>query len=178
MLGVVPFEVFDGSEGLSIDQVPQVALVSQSTTLQIVVAAAQGPAGPSSIAAAQVSDSGATGRALMKAADAASARAALSVAAVGRKAVADANYAAQAADVFVAFTGLTAPRTVTLPLASTYQPGQALWIADETGLCGTDKPIIVAAAGSDTIGNQPNVTMQSPFQKLALHSNGSGLWTV
>jgi hypothetical protein len=36
----------------------------------------------------------------------------------------------------------------------------------------------MAAAGQDTIGNQLNVEIESLFQKLVPHSNGTNLWTV
>ena len=177
-LGVVPFEVFDGSESLSIDDVLQVTLVSQTTSYTIVVAASQGAAGPSSISAAQIADGGSLGRQLLQASDAVAARALLTVAGNARAAVNDTSYAAKATDTYVGFTALTAPRTVTLPLANTYPPGQPLWIADETGGCSTDHPIVVAAAGSDTIAGQSNVVAASPYQKLAFHTNGTNLWTL
>ena len=73
---------------------------------------------------------------------------------------------------------LTAPRTITLPTANAYSQGQPLYVADETGACSTDKSIIVAAAGSDTIVGQPNQIIASPYGKFAFHSNGTNLWTV
>lgn len=177
-LGVIPFAVFDGSEGLSIDDVPQVALVSQSTSFQIVVATAQGAAGPSQIPAAQITDSTDIGRAIMKAENAAAVRSALNVAAFTRAAVQDTNYPVKATDTYVGLAKLTAPRTITLPAASAYPQGQPLYVADETGACSTDTPIIIAAAGSDTITGQPNVVMANPYGKLALHTNGTNLWTL
>ena len=78
-LGVVPFAAFDGGEALSIDEIPQVALVSDNTSFTLVVAAAQGAAGPSQIGAAQITDGTDIGRALLQAQDAAAVRAALSV---------------------------------------------------------------------------------------------------
>jgi hypothetical protein len=177
-LGVVPFEVFDGSESRAIDATPDVALVSQNTSFTLIVAASQGAPGPSNIPAAQVSHSGAAGQGLMKAATPAAARQILSVAAFTRAAVQDVNYAVKATDTYVGVTALTAPRTITLPLAADYPAGQPLYIADESGACGTDSPIVVAAAGQDTIGMQPNVNMASPFLKFAFHSNGTNLWTV
>lgn len=41
-LGVVPFEVFDGSEAQSVNDVAQVVLVSRTTSVQIVAPASQG----------------------------------------------------------------------------------------------------------------------------------------
>jgi hypothetical protein len=177
-LGVVPFAVFDGGESLSIDEIPQVSLVSENTSFTLMVAAAQGAAGPSNIPAAQISDGGALGRQLIKAPDAAAAIALLGVPAVKPSRVQDVNYAVKATDTYVGYATLTAPRTVTLPAASAYLYGQPLWIADETGQCSTDDPIVVAAAGSDTIAGQPNAIIANPYGKLAFHSNGTNLWTL
>lgn len=177
-LGVIPFEVFDGSEALAVNGAPAVTLVSQSTSLTLVVAAEQGPPGPSNIGAAQINDASAVGRNIVKATDASAVRTLLSLPSIGRHAVNDTNYSVAAADTYVALTALTAPRTITLPFADAYPLGQALWIADESGACSTEAPIIVAAAGGTTIAGQPNVVLASPFQKLAFHSNGTNLWTI
>ena len=115
-LGVVPFAVFDGSESRSIDEAGQVALISESASFQIIVAASQGPPGPSSIAAAQINDGSDVGQGILRAQDAAAVRKLLNVPALARASVADMNYAVTIADTYVAYTALTAPRTVTLPL--------------------------------------------------------------
>ncbi|KTS09743.1 hypothetical protein SB2_11860 [Methylobacterium radiotolerans] len=73
---------------------------------------------------------------------------------------------------------LTAARTITLPNAAAYRPGQPLYVADESGACSSTLTITVATAGTDTIAGQPSVSMGSPYQKLAFHSNGLNLWTV
>lgn len=177
-LGVIAFEVFDGSEGRLIDPTLPVLLVSQNAAFTIVVAASQGDPGPSSIPAEQVTNATDVGRSVMKAASKAAARAALEVPSNSPAVVSDTNYAAKATDTYVGFSALTAPRTVTLPAASDFPRAQPLWIADETGNCSTDRPIIAAALGSDTIAGQANVSAASPYQKLCLHSNGSNLWTV
>ena len=177
-LGVIFFDVFDAADRRTIDQVPAVALVSQSTTLTMVVAAAQGPSGPSQINAAAITDGTDVGRSVLKATDAAAARQALGVPSIGRSTVNDTNYSVKPTDTYVGVTALTAPRTMTLPPAANYPPGQPLYIADESGACGTSNPIIIAAAGQDSIGGQPNVSMQSPFQKAVFHSNGTNLWTL
>lgn len=177
-LGVVPFDVFDVAMDRIIDPLPPLTFVYHATTLQLVVSTAQGPPGPSSIGAAQISDGSDLGRSLIKAADAATARAALGVAGIGRSAVNDTTYAVKASDAFVGVIALTAPRILTLPLAANYPQGQPLYVADESGVCGPDRPIVIAAAGQDTIGGQSNVSMQSPFMKLVFHSNGTNLWTV
>lgn len=95
----------------------------------------------------------------------------------GRKAVANANYAAVPGDAYVGMTQLTATLTVSLPAAASFEPGQALYIADESGACSENLPIIISATGSDTIAGQPSVLLATPYQKLTFHSNGSNLWT-
>lgn len=100
----------------------------------------------------------------------------------GRVAVVDQDYTANPRNAYIAFTALTAPRTVTLPAASAYPQGVPLFIADESGNCSPTLMITIAAKGQDGIGGpsgaQPSVTIGSPFQKLAFNSNGSNLWTV
>jgi hypothetical protein len=177
-LGLIFFDVFDAADTRSIDQIPSAALVSQSTTVTLVVATQQGTAGPSQISAAAITDGTDVGRAVLKATDAAAARQALGVPSIGRSTVNDTPYSVKATDTYVGVTAISAPRTLTLPPAAQYPLGQPLYIADESGSCGTSKPIIIAAAGQDTIGGQPNVSVQSPYQKLVFHSNGSNLWTL
>ncbi|MGW8788586.1 hypothetical protein, partial [Heyndrickxia sporothermodurans] len=101
----------------------------------------------------------------------------IAMARASRKAVADANYLATPSDSYIGVTTLTAARTISLPAASSYAPGQTLYVADESGLCAANLPITVSAAGADTIAGQPSVSMGAAYQKLAFHSNGSNLWT-
>ncbi len=98
-------------------------------------------------------------------------------ASIGRKSVSDVNYAALASDAYIAATSLTASQTITLPAASSFPPGQPLYIADKTGLLSNTLVLTIQRAGSDTIAGQTSVDMMSPYQKLVLHSNGSNLWT-
>jgi hypothetical protein len=177
-LGTVPFEVFDGSENLPIDEVPAVTIAVQSSAFRIVVASAQGAPGPSSIAAAQITDGSDLGRQVLKAPDAASARLLLGVPSIGRQVVQDADYLAKKTDTFVAYVSLTAPRTVTLPFAEEFPPGQPLWIADESGACSDGMRIVIAASGHDMIAGQASQFMANPYAKIALHSNGTDLWTL
>lgn len=95
-----------------------------------------------------------------------------------RRPIADAAAAIAATDNYVCLTSLTARRILTLPAASAFPPGHALYVADESGACGAGKEIDIVRAGSDTIAGQTSVTMASPYQKLVFHSNGSNLWTV
>lgn len=97
----------------------------------------------------------------------------------GRRVVAGQNASLAVADAYVAVTSLPTSVTLTLPPAASFEPGQPLYIADETGLCSADAglTITISAAGSETIAGRPSVVMGSPYQKLTFHSNGTNLWT-
>lgn len=96
----------------------------------------------------------------------------------GRRAVAGTTITLIASDTYVGISNLTVPCTVTLPAAAGFPAGQPLYVADETGACSPTLLITIAGAGADTIAGQPSVSMGSPYQKLAFHSNGLNLWTV
>lgn len=95
-----------------------------------------------------------------------------------RTAVSDANYTALTSDRNIAYTAITAARTVTLPAAASYPTGTRLLIFDESGSCSAATAITIAAAGSDTIGGAASVFIPVAYGYLALESNGSGKWTV
>jgi hypothetical protein len=95
-----------------------------------------------------------------------------------RTAVSDANYTAQTTDRSIAYTAITAARTVTLSSAASYPTGTQLLILDESGSCSATKTITIAAAGSDTVDGGANGVISSAYGYLALQSNGSNKWTV
>ncbi|HEY1944127.1 MAG TPA: hypothetical protein VGH40_18595 [Roseiarcus sp.] len=95
-----------------------------------------------------------------------------------RTAVADANYAALPTDRLVAYTALTAARTVSLPPASAYPPGQHLVVVDESGACSATNTITVSRAGSDTINGVASIAIASAFGAVMLESNGANAWTI
>lgn len=87
------------------------------------------------------------------------------------------NYTALSTDRYVAQTGtMTAPRTVTLPAASSVNAGQLLIIADESGTVTTTNIITVTAAGGDTINGTASRTIRSAFGEAYLVSNGTNSW--
>lgn len=98
-------------------------------------------------------------------------------AAVGRKAVNDANYAVILSDAYIGFTALTAARTVALPPATNYPAGQGLVIADESGACSATLSITALASGGDTVAGTASIMLGAPYQKVTFHCNGSNLWT-
>ncbi len=95
-----------------------------------------------------------------------------------RTPVADANYTALATDRLVAYTAITAARTVTLPASSAYPVGAMLTVVDESGACSSSDTITVAAAGSDTIDGASSAEIAAAYGALAFESNGAGKWTL
>ena len=95
-----------------------------------------------------------------------------------RTAVADANYTALATDREVAYTSLTAARTVTLPAASAFPAGHPLVIIDESGSVSLTNTITVSRAGSDTISSQTSAKIVTAYGHIRLVSNGSNAWVV
>ena len=95
-----------------------------------------------------------------------------------RTAVADAAYAAQPADRLVAYTALTAPRTVTLPAAAAVPAGTVLTVVDESGQCSSLAALTLAAAGADTIDGAPAAVIALPYGYFALESDGAARWSL
>lgn len=97
---------------------------------------------------------------------------------VGRTPVADASYQALASDRTIAFTSLTAARTVTLSAAASFPAGTQLLVVDESGACSFTVTITIARTGSDTIDGGTSAVVSAPFGFLALTSNGTAKWTI
>ena len=95
-----------------------------------------------------------------------------------RTAVADANYVALTTDREIAFTSISAARTVTLPVASGFPSGHALVIVDESGSVSLTNTITISRAGSDTIAGQTGAKIVTPYGHCRLVSNGSNGWIV
>jgi hypothetical protein len=95
-----------------------------------------------------------------------------------RSAVSDANYTVKITDRQVAYTAITAARTVTLPAASAYPTGAILWLIDESGAVSSTKTITINCVGSDAINGASGVTLSSARAFIGLESNGSNGWTI
>ena len=95
---------------------------------------------------------------------------------IGRSPVTDANYAMSGGDVLVAVTALTASRTLTLPLSSSYSTGRVLRIIDESGAAAASLQIVVATQGSDLLDGGHFLVIQSAYGSLELVSNSLGKW--
>jgi len=132
--------------------------------------------GASAVSSAQISDASPPGRAVLTAPSTAAQRVLLRV--DQHTNVADANYAAQPTDQLVAFTAITAARTVTLPAASSVNPGQPIVIVDESGASSATNTITVTRQGTDTINGQASAAIATAFGYLELVSNGANKWTL
>ena len=95
-----------------------------------------------------------------------------------RRAVDDANYTATATDRLVAYTALTASRTVTLPAAASYPSGAKLTFVDESGAASATLTIALQRAGSDTINGGASIAIATGYGSATLESNGSNAWTI
>lgn len=95
-----------------------------------------------------------------------------------RTAVTDANYTAQTTDRLIAYTAITAARSVTLPAASSFPTGTCLSIVDESGACSPTNSITVSRSGSDAIEGGSSASITIAYGYLAVQSNGAGKWTI
>lgn len=176
--GVVAFSVFDGPLTPQIDETSGVIVLWQDAAFTIELGLSQGPSGPSSIAAGQITDAGTTGIALLRSGTAAAARGLLSTIAVGATDLYDQDYTATSADFFLRVQLLTKSRTITLPDPSLYPKGQTLKIADFTGACSPLLPIVVAAPQDATICGHQSFTLVCPFQRAELDHDGKDTWLL
>jgi hypothetical protein len=93
--------------------------------------------------------------------------------------VGDANYTILNTDRTVQTNAaFTAPRTWTLPAASTLNAGQSLCIYDKQGTLTTTNTLTISRAGSDTINGATSITRNTAFMGMCLNSDGSSKWTM
>jgi hypothetical protein len=95
-----------------------------------------------------------------------------------RTPIADASYAATNTDRFIAYTSLTAARTVTLPAANGVAAETAITIYDETGACTSTNTITISRHGADTINGAASYVLQNQFSLVSVRSNGSNTWVI
>jgi len=95
----------------------------------------------------------------------------------GPTAVGDANYTILPTDAFVYTSAtFTAPRTWTLPLASSYRAGRPLTITDIVGTFY--QPLTVQRAGGDTISGATAFVMSTQFQSMTFEGDGVSKWVI
>jgi hypothetical protein len=97
---------------------------------------------------------------------------------LARHAVSDANYTVGSGVSSVAYTAITAARTVALPASTTFNAGQQLLVVDESGSCSATKTITLSANGTDKIDGASSAVINAPYGYIGLESNGTGNWTV
>ncbi len=95
-----------------------------------------------------------------------------------RSPVSDASYTVTQGDIVVAYTAITAARTVTLPAAAAYPQGLRLLIVDESGSCSATSTIGITRTGSDTIDGTTSATIAQAYGYLALVGDGASRWTI
>ncbi len=99
-----------------------------------------------------------------------------------RSTVSDVNYAALVTDRTIAFTAITAARTVNLPPASSFPTGVGLLVLDESGAASSARSISIGASGADLIDGASSAAISSAYGYVMLQSNGAsspnGKWTV
>lgn len=92
--------------------------------------------------------------------------------------VADANYTiSTTGNRIVAYTSITAGRTLTLPPASG-RAGQRIVVLDESGNASASAQITIQRAGSDTVSGFTSIAIAAPYGAVTLLSNGTSRWTM
>lgn len=92
-----------------------------------------------------------------------------------RTAVSNVNYTVSTSDHIIAYTSLSAARTVTLPDASLVS-GVTFVIKDESGSAGTYAINIVTASG--VIDGLSSKTLNVAYGSLRFYSNGSNWFSL
>jgi len=96
-----------------------------------------------------------------------------------RTSVGDANYSILATDVVVATTAaFTAPRTWSLPLAASCNPGQRIYVIDEVGAVSGSNTLTVARSGSDTVVGVASILLTTPRDGQWFETDGSSKWSL
>ena len=92
----------------------------------------------------------------------------------------NANYTALATDKYISTSATLSPdRTVTLPLANTFNPGQDITISDDAGAIGPGGLLKIARQGADTMGGSSTaLVMNSTRGSYTLVSDGVNKWSV
>ena len=101
------------------------------------------------------------------------AAAAFTTISLGRQTVADADATVSAAVATVAYTSISAARTLTLPAAASYAAGRQLLIIDESLSCSSSKTITVSPAGSDLLNGATSSVIASAGGSLSSRATAS-----
>lgn len=93
-----------------------------------------------------------------------------------RSTVNDGNYNATSANLIIAYTALTAQRTVNLPAANT-MTGRILIIKDEAGTAGTNN-IVLDPNGAELIDGASTKSINTNYGSLTIYSSGSAWFII
>jgi hypothetical protein len=90
----------------------------------------------------------------------------------------DANYPIASTDRCVYHTALTAPRTDTLPAASSVNPGQVFVLTDFRGVASATNTVMLQRSGTDTINGVPSqMAINAQYGAAIYWSDGVSRWT-
>lgn len=96
---------------------------------------------------------------------------------VKRTAVSDAAYTALVGDYIIAYTSLTASRTVTLPAAATAGAGKMFVIKDEAGAAST-YPIVIDPNAAELIDGSATKSINTNYSALKIYCNGTAWFSM
>lgn len=98
----------------------------------------------------------------------------------GHRAILDTDYQALVTDMQVGYATLTAARTVYFPDVDTYPLGQDFIVADESGQCSPDRPLLLAPGPgtNDIIGDGTPIAITGPNQGLRFRRGRTNLWIL
>lgn len=97
-----------------------------------------------------------------------------------RRGINDGSPTALSTDALISYTGITTARTVTLPAASSLNPGQKLCIRDDSGSASSTKTISAAPVGADTLQGSATtqIVINQAQGEACLESNGVNAWFI
>lgn len=98
--------------------------------------------------------------------------------AAGYVQIGDQNYGTGSTDTVIATSAaFTAPRTITLPAASSRAAGSTLVFLDRVGAVSAANTLTFATAGSDTLDGAASFALGAAYQIVTLRSDGASRWT-
>lgn len=95
---------------------------------------------------------------------------------VQRTAVANVAYTALLTDYIIAYTSLTATRTVSLPAAATAGANRIYVIKDESGAAASF-PIVIDPSGAETIDGATTKSISVNYGSYSIYTNGTAWFT-
>lgn len=95
---------------------------------------------------------------------------------IGLQPVADVNATVGSETAVLAYTSISAARTVTLPPANSFDPSQRVRVADFSGSASGTNTITVVPTGSDTINGGSSVVISVAYGSVEFICNGANAW--